>query len=334
MNIIKGIQVVGNRKTYKNFVNVQARFFASKDFCNSLGARVGDTVKLKINNVVFDAKISDYVTVPYRQVFSNKEIELIKNGLILKRKVDVIVLGIFKGSIKITPTPQLVAILSHLYSDGSITSTSIHYTNENIELIEHFKSLVSSCFPGVSFYEWNDGKMYYVQIENIKVISIISRFINRFGRKSITNPHVPRFVKDSGEYSKIWLRHAFTDEGWVNTQKKTVGLSRSVRFENQFLIKKLKWSEENSLIRKSGKRIVSLLNDKLLRLVPRNNTIDDEAMMLKRLGIQHNIYPRRRVELIDGKISASYELFIKAKDFIRIGFCCTKKQKSLESICR
>jgi len=328
------VDVIGNKKVTKKygkkFTNIQARFPTSCELCNETGIRVGDIARMKINDNSFESKVSDYITVPYRLVFSDKEIEQIKNGESRFKDADIEIVDIIKNNPSVRLSDSLIAVLAHAYSDGSISPTTFHYTNTDRELIDQYKSLIKDCFPNDKFREWKDGKIIHIQMEAMGPVSVITRFIDKFGRKSITNPYVPTFIKNNNNFSGTWLRHTFADEGWVNTNGKIVSLIRCVRFKNEELIKNLNWIEMESGIKKS--RLISYLDDEQLKLIPRNNLIDDEAEMLKNLGVPCKVYLRKRVELIKNSISATYELNCKGKDFIKVGFCCMSKQKQLKKL--
>ena len=326
------IEIVGFRKITKKgnkeWINVQARFPTTHKFCNLTGARVGDFVLLEIKNKLIKAKVSDNVTVPFKLLFNKREEKRIKLGKRLKKIVNIRVANVIKTKPEINEDESFVALLAHLFSDGCITSRSIDFTNTKKELINHFTFLMSKVFPTATINQWVDGNIIHVKIKNTKVLSIFTRFVDKFGRKSIINPHVPKFIKNNETFSRIWLRHVFGDEGWVSFPH-TVHLSRAVRFQNEMLRKSLKWKKEQFL--KGNFPVISAkLSRNQLKLVPENNLISDEANMLKSLGINCTLSLRRRVRLIGKDISAVFELSLRAKDFASIGFCCSKKQKKLE----
>lgn len=328
-----GMNLVGVRKITKKegkqWINVQSKFFTSTEICNGFGIRMGDTLKLRIRDNIFLSKVSDFITVPTNLVFSENEINNIKQNGRIRKKINVDILDIIKDKVSIEENNFIVGILSHLFSDGSISPTIIHFTNKDVELITHFESLVSQVFPNVKIDRWNDNGVFHSIIENMKFVSIISRFVDKFGRKSLTNPYVPKFIKVSEPFSMEWLKHSFTDEGWIKSKVAQIG--RNVRFKNDELVHSLNWKLERLLKDNYPVITSNLLNDQL-ELVPNNNMLNDESEMLTKLGMKNFVRSRKKVHLINGSISVHSELSVKLNEFKNIGFCCGRKQRQLESI--
>ncbi len=330
------IIVTGGRKTTKRngkgWVNVFARIITSCELCNLFEIRVGDALELKINGGAFVAKVSDFITIPSKLVFDKSEMEQIKNGLIIKKEIDIEIVNIHRQKLKFNRTEELVGILAHLFSDGCISATNVHFTNTDKELVTHFNSLMRNCFPKSKIEHRNrDDNILHVQVDTIGVISILSRFVERFGRKSVTNPHVPEFIKNDALFSKVWLKHVFSDEGSINGLH-TVHLTRQVRFKNDELLNTLEWFKEPTVLKGGFELISARLTEEQTKLVPQNNLIEDEKQMLRSLGINSRLSPRKRVRLVNGDISATFDLSVRSRDFIRIGFCSNRKQQRLENI--
>jgi len=328
--------VTSNRKVTKHrnkdFVNIQSRFHTSSEFCNKFGARIGDRIKMKIEDSVFVATVSDFITLPWKTVItSDLEIEKIKSGTLIKKPVELEVLEIFKINRNVDKDSTFTAILAHLFSDGSISPSQAHFTNKETEAIEHFQSLMTRKFPASNIKTWCDDGILHAIVEDVGVLSILTQFVDKFGRKSITNPHVPEFIQKDTELCRTWLKHAFSDEGWVNTASSEVRIGRNVRFRNDDLVNDLPWKFERTL--NGGFNITSAKLDKYqLGLIPQNNLLHDESSMLKNLGIKFGMRPRKKVNLIDDSISAQIELSVSAKRFSEIGFCLTRKQKELDRL--
>jgi len=323
-----------NKMTEVNGViynNVQSRFFTSQNFCNQTGARMGDFVELQIGNNRFVSKVSDCVTVPTKGVFSKEEIIKIKNGHRLKKRVGTNILKVKKVEEKFVQTPNFVGLLAHAFSDGSITTTSIAYTNKDKQLIEHFKQLSYSVFPKATLDDWNDDGIFQVRIENTFAVSVTSRLIQNFGRKSLTNPNVPSFVMENTNFALEWMKHVFSDDGWVNKASRDVVLARQIRFKNDELLESLKWQQKR-LLKNNFPVIIAKLNKEQKKLVPRCNLIDDESKMLKNLGFNCYRLLRKTVFRVNNTISARYELYLPLKEFSNIGFCANRKQSAFEEI--
>ncbi len=317
------------KKEGKQWTNVQSKFFTSTEICNRFGIRVGDTLKLRINDCIFLSKVSDFITVPTNLVFSENEITNIKQNGRIRKKIDVDILDIIKDKVRIEEDNFIVGILSHLFSDGSISPTIIHFTNKDLEIITHFESLVSQVFPNVKIDRWDDNGVLHSIIENMKFVSIISRFVDKFGRRSLTNPHVPKFIKENEVFSMEWLKHSFTDEGWI--KNKVTQISRNVRFKNDKLVNSLNWKLERTL-KDNFPVITSNLRNDQLELLPQNNMLNDESEMLTKLGMKNFVRTRKKVHLINGLIGVQLELSVKLNEFKNIGFCCGRKQRQLENI--
>ncbi len=315
------------RREDKKWINLQCRFPITSSFCNITGVRLGDKLKLSINNFNFESKVSDYVSIPPKLILKQNELDKVKDGKTVKKNIEIKVLNVEKIYPKFDMSNNFIGILSHLYSDGSISPTKIDYINTNSKSIKHFKELLQKFSGRVLFGQWLDGNVTHIQSQDFRLVSIISRYIENFGRKSVTNIHAPKFVINNKEFSREWLSHSFSDEGWFNDNK-TIRLGRSVRFRNGTLLKTLRWKKTH-ILKDNYPIFQAKLDKSQLKFIPQNNILEDEKMMLQNMGIKSMIYPRRRVSRIGNTIEVNHELSVKIKDFIRIGFCSIEKQDQL-----
>lgn len=200
---------------------------------------------------------------------------------------------------------DLAEFVAKMLGDGSI-STPPKYCASERENHEIMVSLANKLFGLKPKIKARRG--YYETVFNRTVLHVLSNLGIPLGRKSITNPHFPRFIVESESRDIIVraLRGFFDDEAHIEVGR--IEVSAAVRsYYTELGLTRFYEVSRSSIGCKSFMNVVGT------RLLPRSRLIDDVGLMLSRLAIPHRISCRRIIFNKDS-LSVEWKLVISGVD--------------------
>ena len=136
---------------------------------------------------------------------------------------------ILNPKLNIKLTPELASLLANLYCDGCIEFRNgfiTKYTNNNEELISHFKRNFNQAFGFITFQS-NFNKLN--QVWNVRIPCFIGKFL--FYKFNIYNNKVPIQIKKASlKIKSAYLRAVFDDEGSI--ARKTAQIRLKMKYKS------------------------------------------------------------------------------------------------------